>query len=60
VALYRSIVALARELRISICAEGVEAQGQVDELAMLGVDQIQGFIFSKPLSAADFEAGYLK
>jgi EAL domain-containing protein (putative c-di-GMP-specific phosphodiesterase class I) len=60
VALYRSIVALARELKILICAEGVETQEQVDQLALLGVDQIQGFIFSKPLSAADFEAGYLQ
>jgi EAL domain-containing protein (putative c-di-GMP-specific phosphodiesterase class I)/PAS domain-containing protein len=60
VALYRSIVALARELKILICAEGVETQEQVDELALLGVDQIQGYIFSKPLTSADFEAGYLK
>lgn len=60
IALYRSIVALARELRIAICAEGVETQAQVDELAMLGIDQIQGYIFSKPLTGAEFEAGYLK
>jgi EAL domain-containing protein (putative c-di-GMP-specific phosphodiesterase class I) len=60
VALYRSIVALARELKILICAEGVETQEQMDELALLGVDQIQGYIFSKPLTNADFEAGYLK
>lgn len=60
VALYRSIVALARELRISICAEGVETQAQADELSMLGIDQIQGFLFSKPLTGADFESGYLK
>lgn len=59
VALYRSIVALARELRIQICAEGVETQDQLDELALLGVDQIQGFVFSKPLTAEMFEQEYL-
>jgi EAL domain-containing protein (putative c-di-GMP-specific phosphodiesterase class I)/PAS domain-containing protein len=59
IALFRSIVALARELKISVCAEGVETAEQVEELKMLGIDQIQGYFYSKPLSAVDFEAKYL-
>jgi len=60
IALIRSIVALARELRLSVCAEGVEVQEQLDILIPLGIDEIQGYLVSKPLSAKDFEAKYLK
>lgn len=60
VALFRSIVALARELRIQVCAEGVETQAQVDELSMLGVDQIQGYIFSKAVTGEEFEERFLR
>jgi EAL domain-containing protein (putative c-di-GMP-specific phosphodiesterase class I) len=58
-ALIRSIVALARELRITICAEGAETEEQVRELTLLGVDEIQGFYFSRPITADVLEARYL-
>ena len=58
-ALIRAIVAMARELRITICAEGAETEEQVLELTLLGVDEIQGFVFSKPLSADELERTYL-
>jgi EAL domain-containing protein (putative c-di-GMP-specific phosphodiesterase class I) len=59
IALIRSIVALARELKLSVCAEGVEVQEQLDVLIPLGIDEIQGYLVSKPLPPKDFEARYI-
>lgn len=59
VALFRSIVALARELKIAVCAEGIETQAQYDDVAILGIDQIQGYFFSRPIDAQALEAKYL-
>jgi EAL domain-containing protein (putative c-di-GMP-specific phosphodiesterase class I) len=59
IALIRSIVALARELKLSVCAEGVESQDQVDLLIPLGIDEIQGYFVSKPLTAKKFEETFI-
>lgn len=59
IALFRSIVALARELKIAVCAEGIETQAQFDDVAILGIDQIQGYFFSKPIEAKALEEKYL-
>ena len=47
--LVRSIVEMARRLRISLIVEGVERQEQVDILRDLGCTLIQGFAFSRPM-----------
>jgi EAL domain-containing protein (putative c-di-GMP-specific phosphodiesterase class I) len=49
----RATISLARELGISVIAEGVETRQQVELLKGWGCTQIQGFYFSKPLSAED-------
>ena len=51
----RAIVSLAHSLRLKVVAEGVETPDQLDFLKTLGCDQYQGFHFSTPVSAADFE-----
>jgi diguanylate cyclase (GGDEF)-like protein len=51
----RAIVSLAHSLRLKVVAEGVETTAQLDFLKHLGCDQYQGFHFSAPLAAADFE-----
>jgi diguanylate cyclase (GGDEF)-like protein len=45
----RSIIALAQSLNISVVAEGVETTEHLNILKSLGCDEIQGYLFSKPL-----------
>ncbi len=53
--LVESIVAMARALRITVVAEGVESAGQADMLREMGCEFAQGYLFSRPLPAAAFE-----
>jgi diguanylate cyclase (GGDEF)-like protein/PAS domain S-box-containing protein len=50
-ALLRSIVGLARSLRLETIAEGIETASQVEELRALGVRLGQGYYFARPLPA---------
>jgi EAL domain-containing protein (putative c-di-GMP-specific phosphodiesterase class I) len=54
-AITRAIIALGQSLGLSLVAEGVEdmATGQV--LTALGCDELQGYYFSRPLSAQELE-----
>lgn len=54
VSIARTIVALARGLGLETIAEGVETEAQAATLKALGVDVGQGFLFGRPLPAADF------
>jgi EAL domain-containing protein (putative c-di-GMP-specific phosphodiesterase class I) len=54
-AIASAIVALGHSLRLRIVAEGVENEAQARYLAALGCDEMQGYLLSKPLPAADFE-----
>jgi EAL domain-containing protein (putative c-di-GMP-specific phosphodiesterase class I) len=55
-AIYRALISMAHNLNLLVVAEGVETQQQVDFLCGIGCDLIQGYHFSVPLSADDFEA----
>jgi EAL domain-containing protein (putative c-di-GMP-specific phosphodiesterase class I) len=52
----RSIVSLAQSLRLKVIAEGVETQEQAHVLTSLGVDQLQGYYFGRPLGAREVES----
>jgi diguanylate cyclase (GGDEF)-like protein/PAS domain S-box-containing protein len=54
-AIVRAIIDLANAMGIAVVAEGVETEDQVTELSMLGCHVGQGFYFSQPLPAADFD-----
>ena len=50
-----AMIQLSKSLNIQTIAEGVETEEQVAELKSLGCDIIQGYYFSKPLPAEEFE-----
>lgn len=53
--LCEAIIVMAHKLGIKVVAEGIETQEQLNLLLMAGCDYGQGYLFSKPLSAAEFE-----
>jgi len=55
-AIVASIIALAHNLKLDVIAEGVETAEQLAYLRRHGCDEMQGYYFSRPLAAADFEA----
>lgn len=59
VAIITGILALAHSLRMNVIAEGVETLAQQETLARLQCDQLQGYLFSKPLPAEVIETQLL-
>ncbi len=55
-ALCKAIIVMAHELGIRVVAEGVETAAQRDLLAAAGCDFGQGYLFARPMPAAEFEA----
>ena len=54
------ILDVARSLQVPVVAEGVETEKQFEMLREAGCAMIQGYYFSRPLPAADFERDILK
>ena len=55
IAIVRTILNLARGLRMSTVAEGIETLDQLTRLKGLGCDYGQGYLFSRPLNATQAE-----
>ena len=58
-ALVKTIISMAHNLHLLCIAEGVETKEQLAFLRKHGCDQVQGYYYSKPLAARDFEEKYL-
>jgi diguanylate cyclase (GGDEF)-like protein len=53
------IVNLAHALKLNTVAEGVETEEQLTQLRSMGCDEMQGYLFGKPVPAETFEQKYL-
>ena len=54
------IIEIADYLSVPVIAEGVETEEQLHALKALGCDIVQGYFFSKPVPASEFEAFILQ
>ena len=53
--LVRTVRDLARNIGVTVIAEGVETAAQLDELRQLGCESAQGYFFSRPVPANEIE-----
>ena len=60
VRLVELILGIAKSLNVPVIAEGVETEAQLRLLREMGCALAQGFVFSRPLPAEEFEAAVLK
>ncbi len=52
----KAIIELGHSMNLTVISEGVETQAEWDLLSELGNDVVQGYLISRPLTAADFTA----
>jgi diguanylate cyclase (GGDEF)-like protein len=60
VAISKAVIALSNSLNLKIIAEGVETKEQKDFLVKNGCPNIQGYFYSKPIPALEFEVLFFK
>lgn len=59
-AIVEAIIQLAHHLGFLVVAEGVEKPEQIEVLKEIGCDYVQGYYYSRPLPAKEFEEQFLK
>jgi len=55
-----AILSLGKNLNLVVTAEGVERSGQLEWLRSRGCDEVQGFLLSRAVSAAELEQRWLR
>jgi EAL domain-containing protein (putative c-di-GMP-specific phosphodiesterase class I) len=55
-AIVASMIGMARALGLKVTAEGVETESQSQLLTVLGCDDAQGYLYSRPLDEAGLRA----
>jgi EAL domain-containing protein (putative c-di-GMP-specific phosphodiesterase class I) len=58
--LVSTIIRLAHSLSLKVVAEGVETDAQSSLLRLLKCDEMQGYLFCRPVPGEDFEARFLR
>ncbi len=59
-AVLHATIALANALHIPVTAEGIETEEQATLVRLSGCDELQGYLFSKPVTAAELSAFYFE
>jgi EAL domain-containing protein (putative c-di-GMP-specific phosphodiesterase class I) len=54
----RSVIHLAHNLKLKVVAEGIETEEVRKLLIAYGCDELQGYLFGKPVPASEFEAHF--
>ncbi len=54
-AIVKAVIALAQSMKLEVIAEGVESAAQLDFLGAHGCKQMQGYYFSRPVTAGEVE-----
>ena len=54
-AIAKTIISIAHDMKMRVIAEGVETEGQASFLRKHRCDEMQGYLFSKPVPAEEFE-----
>ena len=53
-----SVIQMAKALGMDVIVEGVETEKQLSNVSAMGCSSFQGYYFSRPVSAEDFEKKY--
>ena len=54
-AIAKTIISMAHDMQLKVIAEGVETEAQKSFLQQRHCDEMQGYLFSRPVPAAEFE-----
>jgi EAL domain-containing protein (putative c-di-GMP-specific phosphodiesterase class I) len=54
------VISMAKDLEMSVLAEGVETKMQKEFLQQARCDMIQGYYYAKPMPIPEFEERYIK
>ncbi len=54
----KAVIGLSNSLGMTVVAEGVERESELEILRQLGCEHVQGFLFARPMVVADFERYY--
>jgi diguanylate cyclase (GGDEF)-like protein len=58
-AVLQATISLARALQIPVTAEGIETEDQAVLVRLFGCDELQGFLYGRPVTAEEIERRYL-